>query len=322
MSLVQDLTPINLEEEKQKFFDSDCKYNPQFKYNKLITINKLYKYGKPKPEVVELAKHLLEKAFHNRTEEDIRKMEGEKINRQQAQKMIAQFLKENQIEDQVKVRWSEEFPGKASFFKDTLKLRLPVWHREKEFLGTIYHELGTHALRRINYAQQPFFKKKAQYGFKDYLRTEEGLASFHTLLAKKFKIDYTGALNYLACNLAQETSLSEVYSYVRQYLQDDERAWLYAYKVKRGLYDTSESGGFTKNIVYLEGMIQVWEYFQETNFDVKGLYLGKIDVGDVKEARSICSNMLNLPSFIQDNQKCYEQIILKIAGANLLTRFS
>ena len=50
MSLVRDLTPINLLEEKQKFFDQNCKYNPYFKYNNLATLDKLYKYGQPKPK--------------------------------------------------------------------------------------------------------------------------------------------------------------------------------------------------------------------------------------------------------------------------------
>ena len=319
MSLVQDLTPINLEEEKQKFFDSNFKYNPQFRYNTLITSHKLYKYGKPKPEIVELAKQLLEKAFHNRTEEELRKMEGNKIDKTQANLMINQFLKENKIKNQIKVKWSKDFPGKASFYIDTLKLKLPVWHREKEFLGTIYHELGTHALRRINYTQQPFFKKKAKYGFKDYMVTEEGLASFHTLLAKNFKIDYMGALKYCACEIARGSSFAKTYDYVKKYLQDPERAWLYTYHQKRGLYDTSQGGGFTKNIVYLEGLIQVWNYLQKNSFDVESLYLGKINIEDVAKAKEMSQDSIILiPTFIKNDLGKYASSIVKIAKLNHL----
>ena len=61
MSLVRDLTPINLLEEKQKFFDQNCKYNPYFKYNNLATLDKLYKYGQPKPKYLALAQEILDK---------------------------------------------------------------------------------------------------------------------------------------------------------------------------------------------------------------------------------------------------------------------
>ena len=317
MSLVQDLTPINLEEEKRKFFDKDGNYNPQFKYKKLITINMLYRYGKPKPKFIELAKQILKKSFQDRTETDIRKMEGEHLSQQQAKLMIKDFITNNHLENEVEVKWSEDFAGKASFYIETLKLKLPIWHREKEFLGTLYHEIGTHALRRINYAKQPFFKKKSQYGFGDYLMTEEGLASFHTLLARNFKLDYTGALNYEACDFAQSHSFSETYAFVGQYLQDQERCWQYTYKLKRGLYDTSQGGGFTKDTLYLEGMVQVWRYFQESNFDVEGLYFGKINSNDVKKAREMNPDFLpKLPNYYQTDPEAYRKLINSIAEEN------
>lgn len=317
MSLVQDLTPINLEEEKQKFFDRNFKYNPQFKYKDLITINQLYKYGKPKQKILELAKLILEEAFHNHTGEDLRESEGKVVTKEQANQIITNFLVENNIKNKVKVKWSKDFPGKASFYIDTLKLKLPIWHRKKEFLGTIYHELGTHAIRRINYEQQPFFKKKAQYGFKDYMITEEGLASFHTLLAKNFKIDYMSALNYATCDIAQHSSFAETFNWVTRYLQDRERSWQYTYKLKRGLYDTSQGGGFTKNIVYLEGMIKVWSYFQDTSFDLEGLYYGKIDASDVVKARELNKDYQPiLPHFYKNNHKKYQERIQLIAKVN------
>ncbi len=319
MSLVQDLTPINLEEEKQKFFDNNFKYNPQFKYKNLITINQLYKYGKPKSKPLELAKLILEEAFFGKTETELREIEGEVITKELANNIFKDFLEKNKIQNQIKIKWSKEFPGKASFYLDTLKLRLPPWHRQKEFLGTIYHELGTHALRRINYEQQPFFKKKAQYGFIDYMVTEEGLASFHTLLAKNFKIDYMSALNYVTCDIAQHNSFSDTFSFVAKYLQDKERCWQYTYKLKRGLYDTSQGGGFTKNIVYLEGMIKVWNYFKKTEFDLEGLYFGKIDADDVEKARELNDGYQPVvPHFYKNNRKKYLEKILLIARSNHL----
>ncbi len=279
----------------------------------------LYRYGKPKPTYIQLAEELLEKAFHNRTEEDIRQMEGELLNKPKANSMIQDFLQKNGLENEIQVKWSEKFPGKASWYIDTLKLRLPIWHREKEFLGTLYHELGTHALRRMNYAQQPFFKKKAEHGFGDYLITEEGLASFHTLLARNFKIDYTSALKYCACNVADHSSFAETFDYIKRFFQDPNRAWLYAYHQKRGLYDTKEGGGFTKNITYFEGLIEVWQYLKKSQYDVAGLYYGKIAAEDVELARELNPGYTSkLPNFVANDFEEYTSEIARISQINLL----
>jgi len=319
MSIIQDLTPINLQEEKQKFFDNDCKYNPQFKYKTLATVGKIYKYGKPKPEYLELAKKILKTAFENNTEEEIRKIEGEVLTKQEATEMFDDFVKNNDLKNTITLKWSKNFAGRASFYKNTLKLQLPVKHRKNEFLGTLYHELGTHALRRVNHLQQPFFGKKTELGFKDYLLTEEGLASFHGLLAKNFKIDYTGALNYVTCQQAQEKSFVETFAFVNQYLHDKKRAWSYTYRHKRGLYDTQEGGGFTKDMLYFAGLIKVWEYFKKSNFDVASLYWGKIAIEDIEKAKKINPDYQpHLPSFYTQKPDLYQQQIIEIAELNFL----
>jgi len=318
MSLVQDLTPLNLQEEQEKFFAKNCQYNPQFKYKKLITVNKLLKYGTPKPEYLKIAEKILAKAFDGRTEEDIRQLEGELLTQEQAQQMIDKFLHENNMSEEIEVRWSDQFMSKASFYKNTFKIKLPVWHRRYEFLGTLYHELGTHALRRINYAQQPFFHKKKKLGFSDYLTTEEGLASIHTLMGRKFKLNYTAALNYLAVEYAQNHSFTETYQFIQQYIDDPQRIWHYTARIKRGLYDTSEGGGFTKDLLYLEGFIKTLKYLQETDYDLRALYIGKIAMQDVEKAWEMNpAYEPRMPSFYK-NKYNYKQKILKISKSNLI----
>ncbi|MBD3250600.1 MAG: DUF1704 domain-containing protein [Candidatus Pacebacteria bacterium] len=319
MSLVRDLTPINLAEEKKKFFESNFTYNPQFKYQALVTKKKLLHYGQPKPEYLEIAQKLLKKAFDNRTEQEIRELEGPRLNQKQVIKLYNQFVKQNQIQEEVELSLSDQYLGKASFYKGTFKLKLPIWHRHHEFLGTLYHELGTHAIRRINYAQQPFYKKKKKYGFKEYLFTEEGLASLHTLLARNFKIDYTGALNYVLTDFAQSHSFAETFAFTKNYIQDDQRAWNYTIKHKRGLYDTAKGGGFTKDLVYFEGLIGVWQYLQQSNFDLEGLYLGKISLEDIPKAREANPEFKpKLPDFITQNRKEYQTKITEVARINYL----
>lgn len=319
MSLIQQLIPINLNEEQKKFFDKNCQYNPQFKYENLITLRKREKYGRPKPKVLALAEKILEKAFADHSEQELRNLEGPKIDKQRGQEMIVQFLQENNLEDEIEVKWIKNHISKASHYKGALKLRDNFDFRENKFLAALYHELGTHALRRINYQQQPFYKKKDQHDFAEYLPTEEGLAAFHSLLARSFKIDYYHALIYLATDTALKQSFVDTFKFVNQYLQDKQRSWRLTVKFKRGMYDTADPGAFTKSIVYLEGMLEVWQYFQQTDFDLPGLYYGKIAVEDIAQAKKLNPDFEpHLPAFYLTDPNQYRQQIKAIAQLNLL----
>ncbi len=312
------MTPINLAEEKKKFFKKNCQYNPQFKYSGLITLNKRYKYGKVKPKYLNLAKKILEQAFADKTKKEIRECEGEKLSQEEAQKMIDSFLVNNKLDDVIEVVWSEQFLASSSYYKNKFKIQLPLQYRRNEFKATLYHELGTHAIKRINYTQQPFYKRKKKYGFHNYLRTEEGLASLNSLVAKKFKLNYLGALNYVGIDVAQKNSFIHTFNYFMDYL-NTEQAWRRTVKHKRGLYDTSKPGGFTKDVVYFEGIIEVWTFLQKSNFDLEGLYLGKISYKDIDKAREINPDFKPvLPNFITQNRTKYIQQIKDIAKINHL----
>lgn len=322
MSLVQQMTPQNLEEEKQKFFESKCKYNPHFKYPDLITLNKRSKYGDPKPKYVKLAHQILEEAFSKHSEKELREMEGEPISAAEGEKMILEFLEQNNLTDQIRIVWIKNHMSKASTYKDEFKLRKEFDYRKKQFLATLYHEIGTHFIRRVNYVQQPFFEKKDKLGFKQYLPTEEGLASLHSLLVSNFKLDYYHALTYAAADIAQKDDFVKTFNFVDEYLQDKQRSWRLTVKFKRGLYDTSKPGGFSKSIVYLEGMVKVWKFLQKSNFDLSGLYYGKIAAEDVAKAKEMNPDFEpKLPHFIEENREKYIQQLNKIAQINHLTEF-
>ncbi len=320
MSLVQQMTPLNLQEEKQKFFDKNCKYNPQFKYKELITLNKLHKYGEPKEKYLKLAKQILDEAFSQYSEQELRELEGQKISAEQGMEMLENFILKNDLQDKIEVSWIEGHISKASTYKNEFKLRKDFDYREKQFVSTLYHEIGTHFLRRLNYLEQPFYGKKDKLEFSNYLSTEEGLASFHSQLAANYKLDYYHALTYLATNIAQESSFIKTYEFIYQYLKDELRSWRLTVKMKRGLYDTSEPGGFTKSIVYLEGMAKVWQYLKESNFDVEGLYYGKIATEDVNKAREMNADFKpQLPHFIAQDKQKYVKNLTQIADINHLS---
>lgn len=316
MSLIQKITPINLEEEKAKFF-ADQTYNPQFIYREPISKKLLYRYGKPKKKYVELAKEIIDRAFHNRNELDLLMMEGKVLSQREADKIIHHFISLHHLDDQLEVIWSSSFVAKASITSKALKLRLPCDIRKNSVYSMLYHEVGTHALRRINSLQQPWYGEKNKLGFANYLKTEEGLAALHTYIPKEEKTIHFTARRYFYTYLAQSLSFAELYSQVSKLVVEPERRWGFTLRAKRGMVDTSLPGGFTKDIVYLEGMIDVWQYLVQHQYHLDQIYFGKIAIEDVEKVVQMNPNFKpSLPIFYTSNPEKYAQLVQEVAETN------
>src|SRR5579859_39452 len=312
MSIVDDLTPINLLQEKEKFF-ANQKYNPQFIYEKEIDKKTLTKYGLPEKKVSDLATAIVEKTYFGRNEQDLFMLEGARISQQEASKKIKLFLNLHKLDKRFDVVWSSSFVSRAMMTSTTLRLRLPVDFHKEGLIGMIYHEIGTHALRRINYEQQPWYKKKKEFGFGEYLTTEEGLAVLHALIPHSFKSAFIGAIRYIAVNYSQQHSFVEVWNFLSKYIQDLERRWIVTIRTKRGIEDTATPGGFTKDLVYLDGLIRVSDWLKKNNFDPTPLYFGKLDIRDVGKAIQLNPNFQpQLPTFFTLDPLKYMTEIQKI----------
>ncbi len=318
MSFLSNLIPTNLNEEKAKFF-ADQTYNPQFIYSEPIDQEKLVSPGMPKQKYLQLAQNTLKKAYFNTTETELFLIEGPTISQKEVEEKIKTFLQMHQLEKRFKVSWSSSYVSRATITSDLIKLRLPVDFRKEGLLGMLYHEIGTHALRRLNYEQQPWYKKKKRYGFGDYLKTEEGLATLHAMLPHTNKSAFVSAIRYVAVEKAQTSSFAETWDYLKQYIDDLERRWMVTLRQKRGLEDTSKPGGYTKDLVYFEGMVQTYKWLEKNNFDITRLYYGKIAAEDVSKAVAIDPHFKPaLPSFFTTNPEKYAQEIKKIGEANEL----
>lgn len=318
MSLISRLTPTNLLEEKEKFF-ADHTYNPQFKYAETFTSEELYKYGLPKPELVEKAKGILDQVFSQYTENELERSHGSEINQTEVTQKINIFLKAHNLEKLYSITYSSSFIARASVTANTIKLRTPVKFRENDLLGMIYHELGTHALRQINYEQQPWYKKKKKFGFGHYLITEEGLAVIHSLIPHKIKYAYKPARYYLAAHLAQSHGFAELYSKLTPIIIDPEKRWTATLRQKRGLEDTSIPGGFTKDLVYFQGLVEMYHWLSSNNFRLEELYFGKIAKEDAQKAVSLNQTYKPiLPSFYITNKEKYIENIVSIGRVNVL----
>ncbi|MBD3279385.1 MAG: DUF1704 domain-containing protein [Candidatus Pacebacteria bacterium] len=324
MIKVRDLIPTNLQQEKAKFFAADFNYQPQLSYAKKIDTQQLaQQYGLPKQKYLDLAQEIIDRAYHDRNESEILKTFGKKISQPQAHQRIKDFLQVHGLAARFQIKWSADFLSMISINKNTIKLRQPFNLREQQLTGALYHEIGTHALRRVNYEQQPWYKKKKKHGFSNYLKTEEGLASLHSLIPRDFKLARKTALAYLAVQHAQQNSFTQLWQFLTPYIDDPDKRWIFAVRRKRGLTNTSQPGGFTKDILYLEGLVTVWQYLQKHQFNPTTLYFGKMALEDIEKAIAMKPTFRpKLPRFFQRNRVGYRERLVKIGTINQLDQLS
>lgn len=316
MSLIKNVTPTNYLEEKEKFF-RDPRYNPQFIYPDLNPADELNAFGHPKNEYLEKAKLIVEKAYFGRNEQDILMSEGRLLSQAEVTEKFSSFLRLHDLDRRYQIIWSSSFVSRASINADTIKLKTSAEFRKEGVIGLLYHEIGTHALRRINYEQQPWFKKKQKYGYKDYLRTEEGLAVLHFLLPHSFKSAVSSALRYMAIAYAQQHSFAETWAYLEPYMHNLETRWMVTFRQKRGISDTSLPGGFTKDLVYFEGAIETARWLDANEYNLGPLYFGKLAAEDAQKALNDNPHFKPLlPSFYRIDPNKYAQSIKEIAQYN------
>ncbi|MBU0579165.1 DUF1704 domain-containing protein [Patescibacteria group bacterium] len=278
----------------------------------------LCKHGYPQKKYLDLAQTILEKTYYQYNEAELDKLRGDSINQSEVTKKTTDFLDIHHLKNRFKIVWSNSFVARTSITADTIKLRLPVDFRQKDLLSMLYHEIGTHALRRVNYEQQPWYKNKEEYGFKDYLETEEGLAGLHSLLPLDFQYAHYSALNYVSVAYAQKHNFIELWNFLKKYIDNPERRWRKTFRRKRGLEDTSQPGGFTKDLVYFEGMVKVWNNLKQNDFNISQLYFGKMAFEDVEKAVKISPNFKPvLPSFFVVDQEAYAEKMAKIGQVNM-----
>lgn len=322
MNTVARLTPSNLALEKAAFF-ADQQYHPKFVYTEDPSEVDLTSYGLPKEPYLSLAQTILDETYYGRNEADLLLMEGKIIPETEVTKKFKSFLDMHHVADQFEIIWSSSFVSRATVTSDTIKLRTGAEFRDEGLIGLIYHEVGTHALRTVNYRQQPWYKQKKAYGMKtNYLRTEEGLATLHALIPRDFRSLYSSAIRYVTVAFAQKHSLQETWQFLGKYVQDPETRWMIAFRQKRGITDTTLPGGFTKDLVYFEGACEVYHWLTKHQYDPTPLYFGKIAFKDTKKALEASPGYEPiLPSFYTLNPATYAEAITAIGKYNHLDSY-
>ncbi|KAM4743592.1 microtubule-associated tyrosine carboxypeptidase 1 isoform 2-T3 [Anableps anableps] len=276
------LRPLNLEEEKRTFFQSDYKYEPQFEYAQPEPRSVLDKYREGSGLFLEQAVGIMECVLRKfGSYENFEEVTGGSVlPKSQVWAAVRKYLQKEGCVGEVVVRLSDELLSQAVMVVESCRPTLTInlaGARQHWLEGMLRHEIGTHYLRGVNNSLQPWASAEArkQLGLKPANPTEEGLASLHSVLLRKQPHLWRAALLYYTVFHAASMSFSRLFGHIARFVQDPDVRWEYCLRAKRGQTDTSQPGCFSKDQVYLDGILRILRH--RRNIDFKMLAsLGKV----------------------------------------------
>ncbi|XP_061620776.1 microtubule-associated tyrosine carboxypeptidase isoform X4 [Phyllopteryx taeniolatus] len=278
------LRPLNLEQEKQKFFQCDYKYEPQFEYAQPEPKSVLDKYSEGSGLFLEQAVGIMEcvlKKFGSY--ENFEEVTGGTVlPKSQVWATVRKYLQKEGCVGEVVVRLSDELLSQAVMMVESCRPTLTInlaGARQHWLEGMLRHEIGTHYLRGVNNSFQPWAtaEGRKQFGLKPANPTEEGLASLHSVLLRKQPYLWRAALLYYTVFHAGSMSFSQLFSHVARFVQHPDVRWEYCLRAKRGQTDTSQPGCFSKDQVYLDGILRILRHRRDIDFKML-TSLGKVCV--------------------------------------------
>ncbi len=222
-------------------------------------------YGKPNEDTKLYAQKILETKIDNT--EVVADIESAK-----AKEILEEGLRRYHIEGWQVVE--EDITAKAMVktLNNKVIIQRGALFSKPQLERLIIHEIGVHVRRSANGAKHPSLLYR--FGFHNYIETEEGLALYHEkmhgLIQHKDMIRY--ACRVMAAEMAFEKSFYEIFDFSSNYLSQEESFDL-ALRIKRGLLDTSQWGGYTKDQVYLSGFLKVSSLKPE---EIEWLMQGKL----------------------------------------------
>lgn len=283
MSLVSDLLPLNVAAEKEKFL-ADRSYQPQFIYRREFTTKLLTRFGLPTAELMTLATAYLQTHQPPLTDN------SPKLTPLALQEQLTDLMTSLKLAP-LPIIYQGQSLSRASLRARQLVLRVGDSFTTDEFRAILYHEILTHYLRAYNQDQQIFPAAKPTV----FLPTEEGLAIFNGLWAKTnggeqrpSGLLMTVCRRYLLAAWAQELDFAALAARLRQEWQFSlERSWQWAMRAKRGLTDTAQKGGFTKDLIYLTGFLQIIDLIATNPIAYRELYWGRIAWTQLSDLRLV-----------------------------------
>lgn len=149
-----------------------------------------------------------------------------------------------------------------------------VEYTEMRAKRNLVHET-THSVRTYNGMKHG--DPALMYGTNGYEIAEEGLPTFNESDVDVFDATVPKITSRVIAVANADKSFHELYRLMRDLGRSKRLAFIRAYRVKRGLTDTLNAGGFIKDHIYFEG----YSRLAETPDLADNLYMGKISFEEV-----------------------------------------
>jgi hypothetical protein len=336
MSELAFLRPANEASEREKFVqrlrDGGVPYEPQFEYEdaaKAASIRSACDQHLT-PEFEAEARVVVEGIHRDYGSEDnyCSAVWGRLLEQTEVDCSCDAYLQQNNLHGKVLFEWNpnvlvtmcgvpKEGPGKVRL------VTRPNYYRETRLASLLDHEVGTHFIRSYNhkrsFAKGPSFSHRLGW----LLATEEGLATLNTNKAYTDKRLWVPAIHYLATLLAARLPFSQLWAALGQYIgaDDYERLWTICVRVKRGMSDTGQPGGYYKDGSNFVGAIRLLRARKAIDFRL--LHCVRTSIEDFPRAlpaarAAIKAGTVVLPAFVRDDAALavYHAALDELAAAN------
>nr|DBA16666.1 TPA: hypothetical protein GDO54_002217 [Pyxicephalus adspersus] len=309
------LRPSNVEQERDKFFLSNYSHNPQFQYQEPAPLSVLDKYTQASDRFLVQALTILNLVISKYGNyENFESITGGKLlSKCQIWSCCRRYMQKEGCSGEVVVQLTEDLLSQAVMTTENSRPTLTInllGARQHWLEGVLRHEIGTHYLRGVNDAQQPWHgsEGRKQFGLKPANPTEEGLASLHSVLFRKHPYLWRAALLYYTVSRAASCSFSELFQDLQQFVEEPAVRWEYCVRAKRGQRDTSQPGCFSKDQVYLDGIIRILRHRRSIDFRLL-TSLGKVSFEEAESLQRFAElDNARLPHFMQDMERYHQQL--------------
>ena len=198
------------------------------------------------------------------------------------------YLAEHDSTFSSKVYIQDDVPG-MMVSRGRLFLTPHTHVRRRRVEALIQHEIGTHVLTFHNGSRQPMTLMR--YGLADYDELQEGLAVLSEYLVGGLDAERLRLLAervVTAANRLEGMPFAQAYEMlVEQYRCKP----VVAFETATRIY---QSGGFTKDIIYLRGFVRLLEYLKQGN-DITPLLAGKIAIKHIPVIRELTERRILYP---------------------------
>ena len=249
-----------------------------------VTKYSMQLYGFPSNDLVREAYAELEAGKRVVEQQLNAKLDKKRYSAKDFQKKADEFFRENGMNWRTIIKTSNEVDGS---FK-TVNVKREFWvnkdsapFSERDIIKAIEHEIKVHAFRLESGRKSPL--QILAYGTSGYLPTEEGLTTYFEDLknATNPALQKKKSLYVVTEFLAAKGGFYHCFASLTEYGIEPETAWDVVVRVKRGLSNTGQSGGFFKDHVYFLGDRLLREFIASGG-RAEDLLGGKIGLGDIK----------------------------------------